>query len=450
MINDLKELVAIDSTLSDASDNAPFGNGARAALDLFLERASAYGLKTGDDGGYCGWAEYGEGRMVGVLAHLDIVPAGSGWKSDPFTLTEKSGNLYGRGVCDDKGAAIAALHAIKSLAEDKVKLNGRVRLIAGCNEESGCGCMKHYVRTQELPEISFTPDAEFPVINSEKGILHLLISFAQENILRDNFEYIRGGERANVVPASAECKITGNLRVGFPQSGVIARMAANNCKAKDYTVSRSDGIIIGAKGRAAHGSTPEKGDNAVRKLFSLLAAVIPDSPAVRFISDCLAADNAAERLGIYAEDEKTGKLTFNLGIAELDGGTLRATVDMRLPLAASADDIISRIRSVLPAGATVETLVCEPNLYVDEDDALVQTLLGVYEKHFGKSGKPLQIGGGTYAKTLPRCVAFGPAPLGEDYHMHDADEYLPKDLFLKLKDIYRDAIIELDKLLAKN
>lgn len=451
MINDLKELIAINSVAGKPEPRAPFGSGPRRALDWFLTKAASYGLKTGEDEGYCGWAEYGEGKLVGVLAHLDIVPIGTGWATDPLTATIENGNLYGRGAIDDKGPAVAALHALKSLADNKIKLNGRVRIIAGCNEETGCECMKHYAKHCEVPAVSFTPDAAFPVINSEKGIAHLKIKFAPEKELTDSFAYICGGERPNVVPASAECKITGKLAGSLASNppadllrreNIAQRLAEDGVDMRDFYFKTENDLVIGATGTAAHGSTPEKGDNALRKLFSLLSAVT-GSPSIKFISEYLAPKDADKRLSIAAEDVKSGKLTLNLGIAELTPDGLTATLDIRLPLALRYDELIARITAVLPEGASIEPLHHENNLYVDENSNLVRTLLTVYEKHFGEKGSPIKSGGGTYAKTLPNCVAFGPAPDGEDYHMHDADEYIPVELLFKLVDVYRDAMIAL-------
>ena len=435
MINDLKEFIEIYSIKSEPEKNAPFGKKLRTALDLFLSKAKEYGLATGEDAGYYGWAEYGEGKLIGVLAHLDVVPAGSGWSADPTTLTLKNGNMYGRGVIDDKGGLVAALHALKQLSEEKVKLGCRVRLIAGCDEESGCECLKRYAKNGEIPLASFTPDAEFPVINSEKGIAHIKVSFPKEKSLSENFEYISGGERVNVVPQEASCKIIGKLSGGFPQT-------------KDIFVStaKSGGVIVTTKGTAAHGSTPEKGDNAIIKLLRFLDKTI-NSPAIHFAAETLAANNAAKLFGIDVSDGKSGRLTYNAGMISLNEGVLSLSIDIRKPVSLPFDELISRIKNKLPTGCCLEILSKADNLYISENDKLIKTLLSVYEKHSGKKEKPLQIGGGTYAKTLPNCVAFGPAVDGTDYHMHDANEFLPVEWFYKLKEIYYDAIVALSKII---
>ena len=132
MLNDLNKLIAVKSVMGEPEEGAPFGKGPRAALDAFLEIASGYGLKVKNENGYCGWAEIGEGKdMIGILGHLDVVPAGEGWSHNPYSLVCENGLLMGRGVTDDKGPTVAALHALKQLKESGVKLKHRVRLIVG-------------------------------------------------------------------------------------------------------------------------------------------------------------------------------------------------------------------------------------------------------------------------------------------------------------------------------
>ena len=77
-----------------------------------------------------------EGGII-LSGHTDVVPVeGQEWHSDPFTLTEKSGRLYGRGTCDMKGfnsLAIAALVQAKNL-----RLKRPIQLALSFDEEVGC------------------------------------------------------------------------------------------------------------------------------------------------------------------------------------------------------------------------------------------------------------------------------------------------------------------------
>ena len=182
MLNELGELVSYNSVYSE--DVAPFGLKNREVLDRALEIFESKGLKTKNLDYYCGYGEVGEGdEVIGILAHLDVVPCGEGWNSDPFKMTEKDGYVYGRGVTDDKGAVIASLYAIKYLLDTGYKFNKRVRLIVGCNEESGSKCIKHYVEKEGHIDYGFTPDADFPGIYGEKGMVGGLFAGKSDKIL---------------------------------------------------------------------------------------------------------------------------------------------------------------------------------------------------------------------------------------------------------------------------
>ncbi len=457
MFEDLEKLIAVESVLGEPEDGAPFGRKNAEALDAFLEIAASYGLKTGRDGGYAGWAEYGEGKtLVGVLGHLDVVPAGSGWSFPPFALTVDGGRLYGRGVSDDKGPLVACLHALARLKEENAELGCRVRLIAGCNEESGNECIAHYVKNCEIPTVSFTPDSDFPVIASEKGITHLSIIFGRDEKL-DDFVAVSAGERPNIVPNHAEAVV----RVGSELFGricsygaplealrlesVATALAESGCELSDFSAeAKSDGLHYFARGVAAHGSTPEKGINAAHKILALVGA-LSGSESAAWLRDNTDPARGAERLGLGVEDV-TGKTTVNLGMLRFDGGRLTATVDVRTPACVSSEEVENSIRNLLPDNARLEIIHAAPPLAFDENDKLVRTLLGVYRDVTGDcESAPLHIGGGTYAKELPNCVAFGAVFPGKDTHMHEPDEFYPVEDFYRLEEIYYRAIKELCK-----
>ena len=171
MIANLGRLVAIDSQLGTPEEGKPFGAGPAKALEEGLKIAEELGFKTVNLDHYCGYAEMGEGEeIVGIAGHLDIVPVGGDWTYDPFKLTRDGDHVYGRGTTDDKGPVLEALYAMKLLRDSGVKLNKRVRLIMGCNEETGSKCMEHYNEVAEELSCGFTPDANFPCIHGEKGI----------------------------------------------------------------------------------------------------------------------------------------------------------------------------------------------------------------------------------------------------------------------------------------
>ena len=425
MLNDLAALVAVPSVVSEPAPGAPFGVQNRRALDTFLARAAALGLRTGNDDGYAGWAEYGEGELVvGVLAHLDVVPAGENWTSPPFELTVKDGCICGRGVSDDKGPLVACLYALARLVREKRALHGRVRLIAGCNEEEGSACIKHYVSCCELPRVSFTPDSVFPVTASEKGILHAEILLPRCEDTAARLISLFGGVRPNVVP-------------DFCRALVATSSAADS----RYAALEENGV-------SAHGSTPEKGVNAITKLLPKLSALLPSDDGLKRAAELLCGKDAPARLGLGKSDV-TGKTTVNVGLCSMKDGRISLTLDLRLPAAYPPPAAVKALRSALP-GADVKVLHAASPLVHDENGALVRTLTEVYRRETGDlDAAPLHIGGGTYAKELPNCAAFGAVFPGVETHMHEADERYPLTDFMRLTDIYYDAIVSLDEAFGK-
>ena len=469
MLNDLSEIIAINSIEAERSaSDAPFGQQLRNALDWFLNKASYYGLKVGENNGYYGWAEYGEdgAPIIGIPAHIDIVPVGNGWTTDPLTLRIEDGKAYGRGVADDKGPLVAALWALKRIKEEKLALRHRIRLIAGCNEESGSACLKKYAAEDEIPVMSIVPDADFPLINSEKGILHLCANIVVDDAVKENLINISASERINVVPASASVTLNkngsaynylienfGSLTADIFRSPRIAlRLVEIGADFDDFAIAEDENTFtIIASGEAGHAMDPDKADNALWKIFAVLTAIIPTSKTLDVIYSSLCHSDATKRIGVYCEDKESGTLTMSMDMAGFDTDTLSLYFDCRLPICANPDNIESTLQSVLVAGGEINAVVKRErfaeNLYVSADTPMIKTLLDVYSKATGvQNPQPLQTGGGTYARELPSAVAFGPTFPGAETNIHNADENIEIEHLNKLVDIYYSALIELDKL----
>ncbi|MCR4673100.1 MAG: Sapep family Mn(2+)-dependent dipeptidase, partial [Lachnospiraceae bacterium] len=176
MLASLQRLVQYNSERGEAEEGFPFGRIPAQALAEALEMAGEMGFRTHNLDNYCGWAEMGEGEdIIGLVCHLDIVPAGNGWDTDPFTVTRKGDRVYGRGVSDDKGAAVASLYAMKELMDEGYPMNKRVRLLLGTNEETGSACMQYYAKHGEPLSCGFTPDGYFPGIYGEKGMCAMTV-----------------------------------------------------------------------------------------------------------------------------------------------------------------------------------------------------------------------------------------------------------------------------------
>lgn len=452
ILDDLAEIVAIPSVYSAPEEGAPYGAACLAALQWFVSKARSYGLKAELMDGYCAYAEVGAGEQcIGILGHLDVVPAGNGWASDPFKMVEEDGKVYGRGVGDDKGAVVVCLHALRSLRLYGGELKRRVRLIVGADEERGSSCIRYYLsHGGEVPVMSFVPDSEFPVINSEKGIAHIVLSF-KDKALAKNIAAISGAECANAVPDKSTLTVAANSPLGkylenlcggavtaelFKTQPVAARVIECGASFSDYEIYNGKQINITALGTAEHASTPDKGDNALWKTLGFLAACneAVGAECLPKIYEFLCARDAAQRLGVFVNDRKSGCTTMCLSQAEMDGDTLKLLIDFRLPLGVTAEFVAQKLEEKTGCKATVRDY--HENLYVAEDSPLIQALLEIYRGQTGDMTPPLQVGGGTYARELPNAVAFGCTPLNIDINMHRADENFPVRQLFKNYEIY--------------
>ncbi len=405
MVDALSSLLAIPSCKGEPRPEAPFGDQTRLALDRFLSLGENMGFQTRSIDGMAGYVEWGSGtRMIAALCHLDVVPPGDGWSGDPFVpVINEQGQIVARGAIDDKGPAIACLFAMKALRDAGFELPARLRLIVGLDEESGSSCMARYVRTEELPAAGFTPDADFPAIYAEKGILHLafryLAGITQPRAPEPDSIRMQGGDRANVVPS--RCVVhTG----GRPGEQVYS-------------------------GVPAHGSTPEQGVNAIAHAMAAageqLSALGVRHPFVDFFNKKIGHETDGASMGIACSDAPSGSLTLNAGIIALDGEQAELTVDIRYPVTADRERLLDRMRAAAaPYGITVTVLSTQQPLYKDPESPMIRTLVDIYREVTGRDEQPAAIGGGTYARSMPNIVAFGPCIDGEPEMAHKADEYI--------------------------
>lgn len=411
MKNSLKTLVSIPSVESEALPNMPFGKGVFDALDYFLSLADSFGFKTINYDNYIGEVDFGDGKEeIAILCHLDVVPAGdlTKWTYPPFSATEANGKIYGRGTTDDKGPAMVCLYCMKELKDEGYVPNKKIRLILGCNEESGWKCIEHFNKVASFPDYGFSPDADFPVIYAEKGILHAEFCFkALSNELKD----VKGGDRINVV--CDKCEAIAPLNEFFM---------------KQCGVKEENGKVV-ATGVSAHGSTPEKGENAIGKMVSYLEAT---SMIDGRIGDYLFKD----KMGLKELKDETGNLTMSPDLIRKEGDRIFVSVDFRYPSLLNGEKLIEALKLIAP----VRILSHQKPLFNDKNGFLVTTLLNVYNEATGENAKPLAIGGGTYARALKYGTAFGPEIAGEDCHIHEPDEFVSiNNLGLQFK-VYKKAI----------
>ncbi len=392
ILEDISALVAVDSVRGDAEPGAPYGPGPRRALERALEIVRAHGLEGSILGDRVLVAELGEGEPeLGILAHLDVVPPAGEWKvTEPYVMRRVDGKIYGRGVIDDKGPAVCALYALLC-ARDLGLVRRKVQLILGSDEECGSGDIEWYMEHYKMPPKVFTPDGSFPVVNTEKGRAHLLITAPPQG---EGVKYVSGGSVPNAVPAVCRAEL-------------------------------SDGERIEVTGRAAHASTPDEGDNAVTKMLEELAEREGGGFALfRALSRAFPhGDNGGFALGQNCSDELSGALTVNLGVLEYDADKgLTAHVDCRVPVCGDGKKIAAALRETLGDLAKVEILGVSAPHHTPGDSDFVRGLLKIYEEYTGERCEPQSMGGGTYVHEIEGGVAFGAEFPGSDVHMHEPDE----------------------------
>ena len=448
MLEDLKTLVRIDSRRGKAEEGKPFGEGPAKVLQAAEELMRAYGLKTKNYENYVVTGDFNEEEKgLDVLAHLDVVPVTPDWTvTDPFDPLVKDGKIYGRGTADDKGPAIAALYALRAIKESGIPLKKNVRLILGSDEECGSEDLEYYYGLEEEAPMTFTPDAEFPVINIEKGRLakNFGREFGEEPVLPEVAE-MHGGDKVNVVPASAWALIKGldeeTVKAAAEDAGI--------CGVIFRTEKEEEGVRIHAKGVAAHASTPEDGKNAICGLLKLIGnlplAETEKTKTLQGLSKLFpVGDTRGEALGIAMEDRESGSLTMNLGILNLENNSLTGTFDSRVPVCGTDENVTKVVSEKLSdIGCTMEEGGMTSVHYVPGDSVLVKSLLASYEAYTGIKGEPQFMGGGTYVHDLKNGVAFGCMDPAVDNHMHGDDEFMMLDVLWMSAKIFADAIIRL-------
>ncbi len=451
IVKKTQELLRIKSLEESAKEGMPFGEGPYRALEYTLDLAGKLGFKTENFDGYAGHADLGEGEeTVGILVHLDVVPEGDGWTYNPYGGEIHDSKIYGRGAVDDKGPTIAALYAMKAVEDSNIPLKRKIRIILGTNEETGWGCMEHYFAKVEPPTMAFVPDADFPVINGEKGIIIFDLKYKLDNS-DSNIKLIdiKGGSAPNMVADTAII----TLEVDEPD--VFVEKFNKFKENKDKTINiEVDGknIKIVAKGISAHGSTPEKGENAISYLMECLGEILDEnnslSEYVKIYKERIGFCHYGEKIGCGLEDEVSGKLNFNPGIIKYDNGNIILTINIRYPITSNAKEVYDSIRNNL-SNTNIQLIEGESEqkpLYVSEDNFLVKKLMDVYRSETQDfDSKPITIGGGTYARAMENAVAFGPMFPGQKDVAHQKDEFISIDHLMKITEIYTKALLELAK-----
>ncbi|WP_338472036.1 dipeptidase PepV [Niallia sp. XMNu-256] len=455
LIHDTQKLLQIKSVLDDPSPEAPLGVGVKEALEFMLQMGEKDGFRTKNVGNLAGHIEFGEGdESIGILCHVDVVPEGDGWSSDPYGAEIRDGKIFARGAIDDKGPTMAAYYAMKIVKELGLPVGKRVRMIIGTDEESEWRCVKHYFEHEEMPIVGFAPDADFPIIFAEKGIVDfdLVQKDVKKNVNNDELkmELIRfeSGRRYNMVPDFAKAAVHVKVdNTNFIQKYDDFRKK-HALKGKCYVDNGE--LILELEGVSAHGMEPNNGKNAGLFLIKFLHENNEDPCAATFLNSAVEffyGDTRGSNLGVSFQDDISGELTINVGklaYDPLNGGTFG--LNLRYPVKNDMEATKNQLAEVVTKqGFSIQNYSDSKPHHVDENSQLIQVLKKVYEEQTGEKAELLAIGGGTYARSLSSGVAFGPLFPGRENIAHQKDEYMYIDDLIKATAIYAQAIYELAK-----
>jgi succinyl-diaminopimelate desuccinylase len=451
-ISNIKALVRIPSVSRERVGPRPFGEDCARVVDEAAQIIGKLGLKVRLHDYYGVSALYpGEGpERIGFFSHLDVVPAGDGWDTPPFEPVEREAYLIGRGVNDNKGPAVACLYTLKFFNDQGLRLKRGLEVFLGANEEAGMADIAYYVQTQEPPTLSLVSDCGFPICNGEKGILTADFT---GSLPKGRLLGIHAGTASNIVPDYAEAVLDASMTSGED------RLTAEKLRAalpRDFLVQTNgqtlipllgrgetkavgtDRILVSVKGMGGHAAFPEKSVNALQKLAAGLRATglagLDAEATLAFIDESF-RDYNGTGLNIAFEDEISGKTTHvgslarSLTCSTMPGiqndkpgeqvsnknslspspGELRIGINVRYAVSSPQEEFERRLREKAQNyGFELGNLKNNPPYYRRGDSPVVTTLNKIANETLGTNISPYIMGGGTYARKLPRALGFGP------------------------------------------
>ena len=448
-LKDIQKIVKIKTVKEESTNGAPFGLGLKKGLEETLKIAKDLGFKTVNLDNYIGYAEFGEGEeYIGVLGHIDVVPEGehSKWSVPPFSGEIVGKNMISRGALDNKGPIISALHSMKALKECVPTFNQRVRIIFGTNEESGDEDIKYYLSKEKAPKYAFTPDGQFPVVFSEKGIY--TFSF-KDSFLKEKTSIldIVGGTRSNVVPEEAKVFLKKDLSEKIIKE--LEKFKDTPCKFE--VLEKESYLEVICKGIPAHASSPQRGVNPITWLFRFLNRVIPEEDSlkrfVNFMDKVVGIETDGSGLNIETKNEETGDLTLSCGIVKIiveKSSSIYVKFNIRYPVTTN-EKKLDTILDKIGRENNVEFVKENHNapLYFPKEHPLVEKLQKVFKDVTDRDDKPVALGGGTYAKLMPNTVAFGPNFKEFRGNPHGFDEKMDIDMLKQGMLMYALGVLEL-------
>ena len=439
IIKTFQGLLKIPSVLDydSATPKMPFGKDINNALIYMLELAKKDGFIVINDDGYAGEISYKTSdskESVGILCHLDVVPAGNKWTYPPYEARIVDGKIYARGTTDDKGPTIASYFALKFIKDANIKLKKEIKIILGTDEETSWRGIEHYLKKYPMPSVGFAPDCSFPLVYGEKGRMSFDLSTQDFN--DEVVESIKGGDRYNVVMDEVVAILKVNLAKEFNEY-LHKHSLKGFVKDNKYTI----------EGVAAHAMEPEKGINAGLHMCNFLKDY-SKHPLIKFLVTYFYDDPYFKKMNLDYDDFEMGPITVNIGIMEISCHNVRVTLDSRFPVRYDIDRFNQIFNELLiKYNLFIATKTYKNPHYVNPNDELVKLLYEAYVKNTGDTiNKPFTVGGGTYAGILDKGVAYGMGFPGELDLAHQKDECLAIESLLKGILIYIDAILSLGEI----
>ncbi|WP_343209708.1 Sapep family Mn(2+)-dependent dipeptidase [Anaerolentibacter hominis] len=450
MVKDIIDVVNIRSVAEYGEGGYPFGTGCKKALDHLLKLAEGYGFETCNYEDYMGSATLKgtEGKKtIGIFAHADVVPEGTGWEYEPYNAVEKDGYLIGRGVSDNKGPAIMSLYALRFLKETGVKLKDNITLYFGCCEEKGMDDIKYWREHYPMPDFSLVPDVNFPVCYGEKGILELM---AVSDVAGSELADFCGGEVSNTIPGEAYAVVRCE-----DQDKAIAILA--DCEGISAE-KRDNCLVITGRGMSKHAAFPEDSVNAngvvARALLKADLVSGAAKNAVSFIAR-VCEDYYGASIDVPYEDKESGRMTHTCSVVRVENGKMLTKFNLRYPVTTDQEKMIEALKQFF-AGWNFELEDIENNgpAYQPVDNPVVRALCDISNEVLGADLKPYTMGGGTYSRKLKNAIGFGPGipdekpifPAGRGGG-HQPDEFIRVGRLIDGLQIYIRALRTLDELI---
>lgn len=293
---------------------------------------------------------------------------------------------------------------------DNCKINKRVRLILGLNEENDWKCINYYKQHEESPTIGFSPDADFPCIYAEKTILTSYLKMNYKDLLNKDIIITNincNNNPLNVVPKFCSCilKINiNNISIDNFIHTIKSILTKLNYEIDIYKID-SENIKLTSHGIQAHGAHPDLGINAISRLIIALDEIFKqykiNIELFDFFNKFINTEYYGESLNINFEDE-SGKLTLNVGNFSLQNKILQIGMNIRVPINTPIVDVGNKFLKSLSNYINVDfdTLNYLPHLYVPKNNYLVQTLCKIYNEETNSNLEPIAIGRSNFCKSF--------------------------------------------------